>query len=215
MTKKKTFEVSINNLPAALKRLDLPAEQVKVIEDYKKQFPFLIEDEENVLVSLDQLWEALDTPYYTRPGTASENPDGLNQRYPKVRVALNNKMGGMLALARNTVFEETTEIGFNSRTKKVKIPKKLKPLAIIKLYEESALLTPEEQSIIDSMQGVKWKPRQRYTGFKFNREPLKFEYLFDNINEYEGWLEFNRLENEQYQGYDVDIMDAAYNGISD
>ncbi|HBR4949974.1 TPA: hypothetical protein L9X36_005016 [Klebsiella pneumoniae] len=121
----------------------------------------------------------------------------------------------MLALARNTVFEETTEIGFNSRTKKVKIPKKLKPLAIIKLYEESALLTPEEQSIIDSMQGVKWKPRQRYAGFKFNREPLKFECLFESINEYEGWLEFNRLENEQHQGYDVDIMDAAYNGISD
>lgn len=68
LNKKKTFEVSINNLPAALKRLDLPAEQVKVIEDYKKQFPFLIEDEENVLVSLDQLWEALDTPYYTPPG---------------------------------------------------------------------------------------------------------------------------------------------------
>ena len=76
MNKKKTFEVSINNLPAALKRLDLPAEQVKVIEDYKKQFPFLIEDEENVLVSLDQLWEALDTPYYTPPATASVNPDG-------------------------------------------------------------------------------------------------------------------------------------------
>lgn len=73
MTKKKTFEVSINNLPAALKRLDLPAEQVKVIEDYKKQFPFLIEDEENVLVSLDQLWEALDTPYYTQPGTGAES----------------------------------------------------------------------------------------------------------------------------------------------
>ncbi|HGU6520861.1 TPA: hypothetical protein ACNAGS_004634, partial [Klebsiella pneumoniae] len=73
-----TKPVSINNLPAALKRLDLPAEQVQVIEDYKKQFPFLIEDEENVLVSLDQLWEALDTPYYTRPGTASENPDGFD-----------------------------------------------------------------------------------------------------------------------------------------
>lgn len=120
-----------------------------------------------------------------------------------------------MALARNTVFEETTEIGFNSRTKKVKIPKKLKPLAIIKLYEESALLTPEEQSIIDSMQGVKWKPRQRYAGFKFNREPLKFECLFESINEYEGWLEFNRLENEQYQGYDVDFMDVGNNGISD
>ncbi|ENT6122067.1 TPA: hypothetical protein L9399_001278 [Klebsiella pneumoniae] len=76
MSKKKTFEVSINNLPAALKRLDLPAEQVKVIEDYKKQFPFLLEEGENVLVSLDQLWEALDTPYYTPPATASENPDG-------------------------------------------------------------------------------------------------------------------------------------------
>ena len=115
----------------------------------------------------------------------------------------------------NLVFEETTEIGFNSITKKVKIPKKLKPLAIIKLYEPSLPLTPDEQSIINSMQGVKWKPRQRYTGFRFNREPLKFECLFDNINEYEGWLEFNRLENEQYQGYDVDIIDAAYNGITD
>lgn len=119
-----------------------------------------------------------------------------------------------MALARNTVFEESTEIGFNSRTKKVKIPKKLKPLAIIKLYEESALLTPEEQSIIDSMQGVKWKPRQRYTGFRFNREPLKFECLFDNINEYEGWLEFNRLENENFNGNDLGL-DFDANGISD
>ncbi|WP_142916602.1 hypothetical protein [Klebsiella pneumoniae] len=127
----------------------------------------------------------------------------------------NNKEGGILALARNTVFEESIELGFNNRTKKVRVSKKLKPLAIIKLYEESPALSEDEKSIIDSMPGVKWKPRQRYAGFKFNREPLKFEYLFDNINEYEGWLEFNRLENEQYQGYDVDIMDAGYNGITD
>lgn len=120
-----------------------------------------------------------------------------------------------MALARNTIFEESVEIGFNNQTKKVKNPKKLKPLQIIKLYEESPVLSEDEKSIIDSMPGVKWKPRQRYAGFRFNREPLKFECLFDNINEYEGWLEFNRLENEQYQGYDVDIMDAAYNGISD
>ncbi|EPJ4994848.1 hypothetical protein [Klebsiella variicola] len=80
MSKKKTFEVSINNLPAALKRLDLPAEQVKVIEDYKKQFPFLLEEGENVLVSLDQLWEALDTPYYTRPGTIPESSGSVKSR---------------------------------------------------------------------------------------------------------------------------------------
>lgn len=120
-----------------------------------------------------------------------------------------------MAYARqNVVFEESTEIGFNSRTKKVKIPKKLKPLKIIKLYEESALLTPEEQSIINSMAGVTWKPRQRYTGFRFNREPLKFECLFDNINEYEGWLDFNRLENENFTGNDLGLdFDAP--GISD
>lgn len=119
-----------------------------------------------------------------------------------------------MALARNTVFEESIEIGFNSRTKKVKIPKKLKPLAIIKLSEPSPPLTPDEQEIIDSMQGVKWKPRQRYAGFKFNREPLKFEYLFDNINEYEGWLEFNRLENENFNGNDLGLdFDAP--GITD
>ncbi|HDK5471179.1 hypothetical protein ACR2YU_14650 [Klebsiella pneumoniae] len=111
----------------------------------------------------------------------------------------------MLALARNTVFEESTEIGFNSRTKKVKIPKKLKPLAIIKLYEESAPLTPEEQSIINSMDGVTWKPRQKYAGFKFNREPLKFECLFESVVEYEGWLEFNRLENENFTGNDLGL----------
>lgn len=110
-----------------------------------------------------------------------------------------------MALARNTVFEESTEIGFNSRTKKVKIPKKLKPLAIIKLYEESAPLTPEEQSIINSMDGVTWKPRQKYAGFKFNREPLKFECLFESVVEYEGWLEFNRLENENFTGNDLGL----------
>ncbi|EMY7925380.1 hypothetical protein [Klebsiella aerogenes] len=120
-----------------------------------------------------------------------------------------------MALARNTVFEETTEIGFNNRNKKVRVSKKLKPLAIIKLSEPSVPLTPEEQSIINSMDGVKWKPRQKYAGFKFNREPLKFECLFESVVEYEGWLEFNRLENEQYQGYDVDFMDVVNNGISD
>ncbi|KLY27263.1 hypothetical protein SK92_04781 [Klebsiella oxytoca] len=120
-----------------------------------------------------------------------------------------------MAYARqNVVFEETTEIGFNSKTKKVKIPKKLKPLKLIKLYEPSAPLTSEEQETIDSMQGVKWKSRQKYIGFKFNREPLKFEYLFDNINEYEGWLVFNRLENENFTGNDLGLdFDAP--GISD
>lgn len=119
-----------------------------------------------------------------------------------------------MALARNTVFEESVELGFNNRTKKVKIPKKLKPLQIIKLYEPSPALSEDEQSIIDSMPGVTWKPRQRYTGFKFNREPLKFEYLFDNINEYDGWLEFNRLENENFTGNDLGLdFDAP--GISD
>lgn len=120
-----------------------------------------------------------------------------------------------MAYARQSlIFEKTTEIGFNNKTRKVKIPKKIKPLAIIKLYEESPSLTPDEQEIIKSMDGVKWKPRQRYTGFKFNREPLKFEYLFDNINEYEGWLEFNRLENENFNGNDLGL-DFDANGISD
>lgn len=119
-----------------------------------------------------------------------------------------------MALARNTVFEESVELGFNSRIKKVKIPKKLKPLAIIKLSEPSAPLTPEEQSIINSMTGVTWKPRQRYIGFKFNREPLKFECLFESVVEYEGWLEFNRLENENFTGNDLGLdFDAP--GISD
>ncbi|HIG8238379.1 TPA: hypothetical protein ACYEPP_003144 [Klebsiella pneumoniae] len=119
-----------------------------------------------------------------------------------------------MALARNVVFEESIEIGFNNRNKKVRVSKKLKPLAIIKLYEPSPALSEDEQSIINSMTGVKWKPRQKYAGFKFNREPLKFEYLFDNINEYEGWLEFNRLENENFTGNDLGLdFDAP--GISD
>lgn len=121
-----------------------------------------------------------------------------------------------MAYARqNVVFEESIEIGFNNRNKKVRVSKKLKPLVIIKLYEPSPALSEDEQSIINSMTGVKWKPRQKYAGFKFNREPLKFECLFESVIEYEGWLEFNRLENEQYQGYDVDFMDVINNGISD
>ncbi|MCB8488267.1 hypothetical protein PXW27_12830 [Klebsiella pneumoniae] len=120
-----------------------------------------------------------------------------------------------MAYARQSlIFEKTTEIGFNNKTRKVKKPNKLKPLAIIKLYEPSAPLTPDEQEIIDSMQGVKWKPRQRYTAFKFNREPLKFECLFESVVEYEGWLEFNRLENENFNGNDLGLdFDAP--GISD
>ena len=122
-----------------------------------------------------------------------------------------------MAYARqNVVFEETTEIGFNSRTKKVKIPKKLKPLAIIKLYESSPALSEDEQSIINSMQGVKWRPRQRYTGFKFSREPLQWEALgLISEHHYSHWLYFQQLSNEQYQGYDVDFMDVGNNGISD
>ncbi|WP_194386992.1 hypothetical protein [Klebsiella variicola] len=122
-----------------------------------------------------------------------------------------------MAYARqNVVFEESTEIGFNSRTKKVKKPKKLKPLAIINLYEPSPPLTPDEQETINSMAGVNWKPRQKYIGFKFNREPLQWEALgFISEHHYSHWLYFQQLSNEQYQGYDVDFMDVGSNGISD
>ncbi|ENQ2732657.1 hypothetical protein ACEOT6_001283 [Klebsiella pneumoniae] len=121
-----------------------------------------------------------------------------------------------MALARNTVFEETIEIGFNNQTKKVKKSKKLKPLEIIKLYEPSPPLTPDEQAIIASLHGVEWKPRQRYTGFKFNREPLQWEALgFISEHHYSHWLYFQQLSNEQYQGYDVDFMDAGNNSITD
>lgn len=122
-----------------------------------------------------------------------------------------------MAYARqNVVFEESIEIGFNNRNKKVRVSKKLKPLAIIKLSEPSAPLTLEEQSIINSMDGVKWKPRQRYIGFKFNREPLQWEALgFISEHHYSHWLYFQQLSNEQYQGYDVDFMDAGNNSITD
>ncbi|HHT7438511.1 TPA: hypothetical protein ACT195_002980 [Raoultella planticola] len=111
-----------------------------------------------------------------------------------------------MAYARQSlIFEKTTEIGFNNKTRKVKKPNKLKPLAIIKLYEPSPALSEEEQSIINSMDGVTWKPRQKYAGFKFNREPLKFECLFESVVEYEGWLEFNRLENENFTGNDLGL----------
>lgn len=118
-----------------------------------------------------------------------------------------------MALARNTIFEESIEVGFNNQTKKVKNPKKLKPLQIIKLYEPSPPLTSYEQEITDSMPGVKWKPRQRYTGFRFNREPLQWEALgFISEHHYSHWLYFQQLSNEQY---DVDFIDVVNNGISD
>ncbi|MBR7375377.1 hypothetical protein [Klebsiella pneumoniae] len=121
-----------------------------------------------------------------------------------------------MALARNTIFEETTELGFNNQIRKVKKSEKLKPLEIIKLYEPSPALSEDEQETIDSMHGVKWEPRQRYTGFRFSREPLQWEALgFISEHHYSHWLYFQQLSNEQYQGYDVDIMDAGYNGITD
>lgn len=97
-----------------------------------------------------------------------------------------------MAYARqNVVFEESIEIGFNNQTKK------LKPLQIIKLYEESPALSEDEKSIIDSMPGVKWKHRQRYIGFKFNREPLQWEALgFISEHHYSHWFYFQQLSNE-------------------
>ncbi|HBS6027218.1 hypothetical protein [Klebsiella pneumoniae] len=118
-----------------------------------------------------------------------------------------------MVLARNTVFEESVELGFNNRTKKVRVSKKLKPLAIIKLSEPSAPLTPDEQETINSMTGVNWKPRQKYKGFKFNREPLQWEALgFVSEHHYSHWLYFQQLSNEQY---DADFIDVVNNGISD
>ncbi|QIP26542.1 hypothetical protein [Klebsiella aerogenes] len=119
-----------------------------------------------------------------------------------------------MAYARqNVVFEESISIGFNNQTKKVRVSKKLKPLAIIKLYEPSPALSEDEQSIINSMDGVKWKPRQRYTGFRFNREPLQWEALgFISEYHYSRWLYFQQLSNEQY---DVDFIDVVNNGITD
>ncbi|EOA1825486.1 MULTISPECIES: hypothetical protein [Enterobacteriaceae] len=84
MTKKKrSYELSINNLPAALQRLDLNPAEVEAVQQYKKQFPFLIEDGESVLVSLDQLWEALDTPYYSASGTIPELTGSVKSRSPR------------------------------------------------------------------------------------------------------------------------------------
>ncbi|MBZ7473337.1 MULTISPECIES: hypothetical protein [Klebsiella] len=118
-----------------------------------------------------------------------------------------------MALARNTVFEESISIGFNNQTKKVRVSKKLKPLAIIKLYEESPALSEDEKSIIDSIPGVNWKPRQKYTGFRFSREPLQFEALgFISEHHYNHWLYFQQLSNEKY---DADFIDVVNNGISD
>ncbi|MGR7508967.1 hypothetical protein ACU6YP_03780 [Klebsiella aerogenes] len=118
-----------------------------------------------------------------------------------------------MALARNTVFEESISIGFNNQTKKVKNPKKLKPLQIIKLYEPSPALTPDEESIISCMQGVTWKPRQKYVGFRFDCEPLQWEALgFISEYHYSHWLYFQQLSNEQY---DVDFIDVVNNGITD
>ncbi|MBX4674650.1 hypothetical protein CWT01_26890 [Klebsiella sp. CVUAS 5466.2] len=63
------------------------------------------------------------------------------------------------------------------------------------------------------MDGVKWKPRQRYTGFRFSREPLQFEALgFISEHHYNHWLYFQQLSNEKY---DADFIDVVNNGISD
>ncbi|MBW9467659.1 hypothetical protein [Enterobacter roggenkampii] len=82
----------------------------------------------------------------------------------------------------------------------------LPPLEIIKHYSESKPLTFEESELIETMSGVLWKPRQRYIGFEFNREPLQWEALgFISSRHRTGWLEFQMLDNIHLNGNELGL----------
>lgn len=193
MNKKKTFEVSINNLPAALKRLDLPAEQVKVIEDYKKQFPFLIEDEENVLVSLDQLWEALDTPYYTPPATASENPDGdksIKTRTPKQEA--DYKRAKFRNWLKEIVLKEIDNEPFSRMVPTGKTKKK-ETFVTIEDAKTIAMLTPGEQ------------------GRKIRRYFVTVEKVCKILWQYN--FQRHQIENKSNEVYKLRLAQTGYKGF--
>ncbi|HBX7659960.1 TPA: hypothetical protein MIG33_06845 [Klebsiella pneumoniae] len=193
MNKKKTFEVSINNLPAALKRLDLPAEQVKVIEAYKKQFPFLIEDEENVLVSLDQLWEALDTPYYTPPATASENPDGdksIKTRTPKQEA--DYKRAKFRNWLKEIVLKEIDNEPFSRMVPTGKTKKK-ETFVTIEDAKTIAMLTPGEQ------------------GRKIRRYFVTVEKVCKILWQYN--FQRHQIENKSNEVYKLRLAQTGYKGF--
>jgi len=115
-----------------------------------------------------------------------------------------------LTYARNNqVFEEKQIKGFNGKNRKEKTFRKkiLKPLEIVKVFEDSNPLSPEEKELIESMPGVSWKPRKKYISFKFSRKPEDWESMgFISQYHYAGWLYFSQLTNEHFTGYEVDIL---------
>ena len=191
MNKKKSFEVSINNLPAALKRLDLPAEQVKVIEDYKKQFPFLIEDEENVLISLDQLWEALDTPYYTAPGKPPELSGGLE----KPRTAPKEKEYKRKKFTQwrdDVALKEVDSPTFN-RMVPVRGGKRKETFVTIEDAKTIAMLTPGEQ------------------GRKIRRYFVTVEKVCKVLWQYN--FQRHQIENKSNEVYKLRLTQTGYKGF--
>lgn len=79
-------------------------------------------------------------------------------------------------------------------------------LEIIKKYSESKPLTLEESELIKQMPGVSWKPRNKYIGFDFNREPLQWEALgFISSHHRTGWLDFQMLDNTHLNGNELGL----------
>ncbi|WP_448665471.1 hypothetical protein [Serratia plymuthica] len=63
------------------------------------------------------------------------------------------------------------------------------------------------------MDGVTFKPRPRLIGVDHLQHLEKWESIgFYSEMEYNGWLQMNRLQNEMYEGYCVDVLHQKSGG---
>lgn len=116
-----------------------------------------------------------------------------------------------------TVFKEKNlidgYIGKNKRKDKVFRKKHFEPLEVIKHYTLSDPLTDQEKEIINSMSGTFWNPRNKYSHFSFSYEPEPWQVMgFVSRYHYAGWLHFSQLTNEQFTGFDVDLLHKKTSG---
>lgn len=99
-------------------------------------------------------------------------------------------------------------------SKKTKVVKPLQTYSVTLAYIDPQPLNEQEEKLIEdivTVQGVYFKPRRRAVTLIEGEPTEKFSNLqFSTEIEYQGWLDFQRLDNTFYSGYQ--FIDLLYDG---
>ncbi|WP_262120525.1 hypothetical protein [Serratia ficaria] len=80
-------------------------------------------------------------------------------------------------------------------------------------YKLSPALSADEREIIESMDGVYFKPRPRLIGYKYLDDVERWEIMgFTSLSHYETYNYLHRLSNEEWAGNEVDILGMTVGG---